>query len=291
MRLTRVVIISLAAAACLVTGAAPSTALPQAPPPPGSGSDGGTTGGAVSEDNGAGRFVQTPARPGSGRRGGRHEINHGDPCGGGQTWQFRPTSPALNSELHRRNGTVPAAGSWVYMRCGGGPERIVWSRNLDADPGAVARDIVDSVAPPAPGVRFSPEGDQLVGLETWLWVDNWDDFTPPPLVLDGVSVSVTFSPRSTEWVMGDGSPMIECAGPGTPYDTSRPAAEQTTDCSHTYKRSTARQADERYHGTATIVWEVTFTVSNQAGSQSLDPVRTSQPFALRVAESQALVGR
>lgn len=267
----------------LVVGATPTAgALTGGAPRGGEGTATNQPGGQV------GREVRVPVRPGS-SGGGRHIINHGDSCPGG-TYSFRPTDAATNARHHRMNGTVPAAGSYVWMRCAGGPEEIVWSRNLNADPGAVARDIADSVSPPAPGVRFSPEGDQLVGLETWLWVDNWAPVTPPGLTLDGVTVSVTFTPRSTEWVMGDDSPMIPCDGPGTPYDASRPAAEQSTDCSHTYEKSTAHQPDEHYHGQATIVWEVSYTVSNQAGSVSLDPVRSSQPFALRVAESQALVG-
>ncbi len=235
-----------------------------------------------------GREVRAPGGPG-GSGGGRHEINHGDPCGGGQTWNFRPTDPALNARLHEQNGTVAAAGEWVYMRCGGGPERIVWSRNLDANPADVARDIADSVDPPPPSVHFSPEGDQLVGVETWLWVEN-EAVTPPPLTLQGVRVSVTFTPGRTEWDMGDNSKPVECPDTGTPYDRSRPAAEQSTDCQHTYRRSTAHKSDQRYHGQVTMWWEVSYTVSNQSGTTSLDDVSSTESFALRVAESQAVVG-
>ena len=56
-----------------------------------------------------------------------------------------------------------------------------------------------------------------------------------------VWAQVVATPVSTTWDAGDGTPPLVCAGPGTPYDTSRPESSQSTDCSHTYRSSSADQ--------------------------------------------------
>lgn len=254
-------------------------------------SPGGGGGNVEVDGDDVGRGAGLPGSPGApGGSTGGYAIEQGDPCPGG-VWNFAPIPAAQNAAMHESRGTVPAAGQYVYMWCGGdvAGRRIVWSRNLNPDPAAVAREVADSVTPPSVRLRFSPADQQLVGVETWLWVDpaDWQAVTPPPLVLGPITVTVTFTPDRVEWDMGDGSDVVTCEGPGTAYDRSKPEDEQSTDCSYTYERSSARERDRRYRGEATIRWTVTATITGQP-SPDLPEVSSSEPFALRVAESQAV---
>ena len=99
---------------------------------------------------------------------------------------------------------------------------------------------------PLPGVHTSPPPgfDQLVNLPTWLWVDNW-----APVVgtasSPALTVTVTARPRNVYWRMGDGSADKVC-GQGTPWNPALREEQQSSDCTHTYKRSSARQPGQRY---------------------------------------------
>ena len=97
---------------------------------------------------------------------------------------------------------------------------------------------------------------------------------------------MTATPTRVVWDMGDGE-TVTCGGPGTPYDTSRPSAEQQTDCSYTYERTSAGQPNDRFRVTATVFWSVSFT-SNVGAGGTLGEVSESREFTLRVAQAQAL---
>ncbi len=68
----------------------------------------------------------------------------------------------------------------------------------------------------APALRLSPPvgATQLVGVPTWLWVD--DPWTPrqASATLDGVTATVTATPTSVIWDLGEGD-TVTCPGPGT----------------------------------------------------------------------------
>ena len=136
--------------------------------------------------------------------------------------------------------------------------------------------------PPGPQTNPARQHDQLVGIDTWLWVDpaDWQPLTAS-VAIPGISATVTATPVRSEWDMGDGQDLVVCHGPGTPYDTSRPEASQSTDCSHLY------QVRGAYTATATIVYEVTWSASNGEGG-TLEPARRSTPFPMSVAERQAV---
>jgi hypothetical protein len=142
----------------------------------------------------------------------------------------------------------------------------------------------------APGINTSPPPalDQLVNLRTWLWLDASTFSTQTSTVgVPGVSVTVTAVPQTVTWDMGDGSSVV-CNGAGTPYDPSRPEAAQSTNCSHTYRRSSAGRAGQAYRVTATTSYAVSFTVSGAPGGGSLPAVQRSSSVSLRVAEGQVL---
>jgi hypothetical protein len=141
---------------------------------------------------------------------------------------------------------------------------------------------------PLPGVATSPRRDldQLVNLPTWLWVDNW-----APVVgtasSPALTVTVTARPRVVSWQMGDGSAALVC-GAGTPWNATLREEQQRSDCTHTYRRSSANEPGQRFTATATMTWDVSWSASN-GESGALGSAVRSESFQLRVAEGQAIL--
>lgn len=125
--------------------------------------------------------------------------------------------------------------------------------------------------------------DQIPGIDTWLWVgaELWQPITATASI-PGLSISATATPETMTWDMGDGT-VVNCDGPGTPYDDGRPESTQSTDCSHVY------QSRGEYTATATITWSIAWTASDGDGGQLADASRSTQ-FPMHVIEHQA-VGR
>jgi hypothetical protein len=88
--------------------------------------------------------------------------------------------------------------------------------------------------------------------------------------------------------MGDGA-VVTCEGPGTRYDETKAPDEQSTDCSYTYRRSSASQPDSRYALAATSHWHVMW-VSSTGESGDLGDVGRTSSTRVRVAEIQAING-
>lgn len=137
------------------------------------------------------------------------------------------------------------------------------------------------LAHPTPATSPPLGADQLVGLPTWLWVDPvaWQPVSATASAL-GLSVTVRSEPTSVRWDLGDGG-TVTCDGPGTPYDPSRPAADQRTDCSHVF------QDRGRYDATATIVWRNSCSTSTGAACSLPTTARTTS-FPVTVVERQAV---
>lgn len=156
------------------------------------------------------------------------------------------------------------------------------------DPTVLRGEAVDRLALPAPAVGMNPPGDQVVHIESWLWVDKamWTTYSES-VSAGGVTTTVSAIPLSVTWEMGNGDTVV-CAGPGTAYDPSRPAADQATDCAYTYRHSSAGQPGEAYQVTATVEWEVSWSVTGAAGGGALPAMLTSSSVGVRVAEMQAL---
>jgi hypothetical protein len=161
---------------------------------------------------------------------------------------------------------------------------------VQVDPEVIARQLARRLPLPEPDVATSPPAgrDQLVGVPTWLWVrDAWEPRSVSAS-LGGATVTVTATPRSVRWDMGTGD-RVTCDGPGTAYDPSAPDSAQDTDCSYTYRRSSAAQPGERYPVSTRVRWRVRWTASGIAGGGDLGSVTRSTGLSLRVAEGQALV--
>ncbi len=128
-----------------------------------------------------------------------------------------------------------------------------------------------------------------MNLRTWLWIDPgaWQPLSQTASA-GPVSATVTATPTSVRWDMGDGA-VVTCRGPGTPFDPTRAESAQSTDCSHTYKRSSAGQSGERYTVRVTITYGVSWTASGAPGGGELGVIESSESLPLRVAEGQAVV--
>lgn len=154
------------------------------------------------------------------------------------------------------------------------------------DPGELAVMARSRLPLPLPAARMNPEGDQTVNLASWLWVDNWQTQTRSATA-GGVTSVVVATPVEQRWTFGSPSEKQICTDAGTPYDTSRPASEQSTTCSYTFRHSSAGQPENAYRVTVTLVWHVTWT-SNIGASGDLGFVSRTATIPTRVAEHQAL---
>lgn len=155
-----------------------------------------------------------------------------------------------------------------------------------ADPGDLAVMARSRLPLPLPAARMNPEGDQTVNLPTWLWVDNWQTQTRSATA-GGVTSVVVATPVEQRWTFGSPSEKRICTDAGTPYDMLRPASEQSTTCSYTFRHSSAGQPENAYRVTVTLVWHVTWT-SNIGASGDLGFVSRTATIPTRVAEHQAL---
>jgi hypothetical protein len=132
-----------------------------------------------------------------------------------------------------------------------------------------------------------PNGQQVVGLPTWLWIEavGWGPATATAEV-PGLAVTVTATPRHVVWDMGNGDSMT-CTGPGTAWDPAGPD-DQATDCSYTYQFVSADRPGGTYTVTTTVVWAVTWEATNGETGVLPDATR-SAAVELTVGERQAVV--
>ncbi|HSK95149.1 MAG TPA: hypothetical protein VK891_00905 [Euzebyales bacterium] len=123
----------------------------------------------------------------------------------------------------------------------------------------------------------------------WLWIDadQWEPLRTSATA-GPVTSTVTATPTRVTWDMGNGDE-VACDGPGRPYHERYAEQPEATDCSYTYRLSSAGQPDEAYRVTATVHWELTWDTSGATGGGSLGSVPMSTTWPARVAQIQALV--
>jgi len=144
------------------------------------------------------------------------------------------------------------------------------------------------LAPPAPAVNLNPEGDQLVQLPSWLWLDSGQWVTRRATAsAGGVSATVVADPQRVLWDMGNGD-TVTCDGPGRPYAAEFAESPEATECRYTYRHSSASQPGASFEVTATIRWAASWSGSDGDGGD-LGFLSTSASVPIRVQEAQALV--
>ena len=209
---------------------------------------------------------------------------------------YTPLDPAT-SQLLGIGGPVP--GQWVEPYCTGpaylNPMALIWVTSgqtpQQAMPVLVARQALSEMTLPTPTIESSPSVsyDQIVHVPTWLWINGglWKSRSVTASA-GGVTATATATPVDVVWGMGEGHQTV-CAGPGTPYDTSRPASAQSTNCSYTWTTSSAGQPNSSFAVSATVEWRVTWTVIGAVGGGNLGIVDSpTSTVAMRVAEVQAI---
>ncbi|MGH3372645.1 MAG: hypothetical protein ACRDPR_21880 [Nocardioidaceae bacterium] len=205
--------------------------------------------------------------------------------------------PPENSEIAdhmAKNGLGPSRtegpGTWYWKICIGESGLTsgtsVWVPERP-EPQAVARKALRDLRYSAladPAIDMSPPASHgaVVNVPLWLWVDTnaWAP-TAATASVDGLTVTTTAKPDRVVWSIDNGDEII-CAGPGTPYDPSRPEQEQQSDCTYLFSEAGT------FVITATVEWRVTWTTRGSLGSGDLGVVRRSATVTVPVSEIQAL---
>lgn len=251
---------------------------------------GGGSGFGYTDGNNVGAgAVDTSAGPGS--------------SGGGGSSAQRCDYRALNADESHTSDLMAQAGwgdpkgngpgAWYRKICYGAnglsSAIVIWIP-ARVDPLQLARQALDQVPVPQPGVNMNPPAGrgQVVNVQSWLWInqDQWQPVTASASA-GGITVTTTATPDHIEWNMGNGDTIV-CAGPGTPYDPNRSAASQSTSCSYTYRHSSAGQPGDHYVLAATVVYRVEWTATGVAAGGVLGPITQTSTMNVRVAEIQAL---
>ncbi len=136
-------------------------------------------------------------------------------------------------------------------------------------------------APPARRIRT------LVGVDTWFWVSplSWRPIVR--IVATGsVVVTLVATPVTLQLLPGDGSVLVSCPGPGTPWLL----AGSRSLCSHRYHRASTASRTGRYRAVVQTVWTIRWT-SNTGMSGVAGPIVVPTPASLLVAEGQAVLSR
>jgi hypothetical protein len=196
-------------------------------------------------------------------------------------------------------------GQWYLVECQGAKELnrdgVIWVPTPTAgppgaappapavDPAVLAQQAENSMRLPSPQIETNPSGQAVVNLPTWLWLGQGTSNPESVSASVGtVTATATATPEQVQWTMGDGGSVV-CAGPGSAYQPSVPAASQTTDCSYTYRRSSAGEPNSAaFPVTATVTWGVTWTAQGAPGGGVLSPLTTSSSTSLPVEQIQSV---
>ncbi|GAA1449012.1 hypothetical protein [Nocardiopsis tropica] len=158
------------------------------------------------------------------------------------------------------------------------------------------QEAMDAFELPPPQIETSPGSGSLVLVNTpvWLWVESQDwEATEASAAIQDSSFTVTASPTSTLWTLGDGT-QIRCEGPGTSFDPAVHDPESASpDCGHVYDLSSDSQPGGAYPVTVQVGWDVGWEITegelSEGAAGEFDPLTTTSQVELRVAESQGLV--
>ena len=176
------------------------------------------------------------------------------------------------------------------------PDSAINNPGAVVTPGLVAQKALNELQLPTPEAAHNPAGDATTNLAVWFWIPQpqWRSLSQTTRA-GNVWARVTATPVSTSWDAGDGSAPVVCRGPGTPYDRSRPADQQSSDCTHTYTRSSVSQPqtgsdpnDRFFTVRVSVVWRVTWVGVAGAAGQLPDLTRVAS-FQLRVDDREAVV--
>jgi hypothetical protein len=222
--------------------------------------------------------------------------------GSGRTWTcgYYGVAPSVGpSDAVKPDwaaGPVDPTPGEVYVLACFDAGALVQSRILRFDPGdplggiAAAERARDearrSLDLPLPRPALNPPGAQLVGVPTWLWLEGAWGPASASASIGAVSSTVTASPVSATWEMGDGT-TVTCDA-GVPYDPARPADAQASPCRHTFTTASRYAEGGTFPVTVTVTYAVSWTATTGAGGP-LEGVSRSTTVPVVVQEAQAVI--
>lgn len=194
---------------------------------------------------------------------------------------------------------VPRVGEAYMFGCfveEGGERRLVRSRYVIYDPGDPFAGVIAVVVAvdeararldlPDPDPVVNPPTEQLVGLPMWMWLDRpWERVTAVASIRD-VWAAVAAQPILAHWSFSDGTDLW--CDRGVAYDIWRPAREQSSGCTHVWRRSSSSSVDGLEWVRVTMVWRVEWYATD-VGGQPMGTVERTTTFPVRVVEAQAVI--
>lgn len=184
----------------------------------------------------------------------------------------------------------PATGeaATVYFRvCEAKYQFVYLGPHTPADVARVAYEKVASLVPD-PQVAFSPPVDKMiVNFETWLGITPSAPITATATI-PGLSATVTAEATGIEWATGS-----HITGDTTTINCQPWGSTQSdhNGCSWTPAYPSVAKVtgttDQRYHGTVTIIWQVSWEATNGANG-TLGELRTTTPIEMTVQEIQTI---
>ena len=269
--------------AAIVGAAALTMASPAAADDrPGSGAyvDPGGDPTAVATDGGSG---------GGGSSGSSGGASAPDPC----PWRVVVDDDFAFAMYHPVTGEPQhsATGRWLGRWCDGQGGLFGFFLRPEGglvDPYQLALDALASVSIGPPEIRTSPseDGSLYVQVPTWLWLDqSWWQPYEATANAGRVSSTVRAAPVATSWTLGDGN-SVSCRGPGTPWRSGMP--EDASNCTHTYRSSSASRPGGTFHIEATVTIEVSWTTNVPGGGGTLPGINRASGVDVEVGEIQAI---
>lgn len=171
----------------------------------------------------------------------------------------------------------------------------VWVPNGQAPPNppvppSILREYAREYAEvPEPVISHNPGTEAVVNLDTWVWLTDGSFDTIEVTARSGPNwATVTLTPERLSLSAPNAVQVGSCASGGTPYDLTRPAAAQSTDCALRFGRSSAAQPGNVYRVNATTSWSATWAGSDGSGGP-LEGTTQTATFDLAVAEVQSVI--
>jgi hypothetical protein len=224
----------------------------------------------------------TPGGPGSGGSGG-----------GSQKYACKLTPISAAQVRYLGLPPAPKGERWEAISCPGpspfgGVTLVSKNGTPEVTPQELLQVAMGELKVPTlrPGTAPPLGRDGLVGLPEWFWIPRAEWHAVSVTVRAGpVWAEAVATPEQLTFYPGGGLAGASCAGPGAPY-RARSAAGS---CWYTYAQSSALQPGHAYQASVTVTWRVTWFGSGGTGGVVDAGLRVGYPFALRVAEAQALV--
>ena len=196
--------------------------------------------------------------------------------------------------------TVGAITYDLYERHCPGGMTLVWIPRVGSTTLAHNASTMVAARLPLPSLQMAPTAASgVVDVATWLWLasDQWRPVSATawiPGVMGPVWARTTATPRRFTFVTQDdgtreGSEVakVVCEGRGEEWRVEL-GDEASSECSYTYRHSSAHRVGQVFVALVIVEWETRFTSSN-GNSGVLESLQSSAFVNVRVDELQALV--